>query len=141
MRPLLIGLGNPDRGDDGVGLLVARDFPSEEMDVCLARGEATELLALLQGRKEVYLVDCVRSGAPPGTLHRFQGELPRTSNASTHGMGLSEAVGLARVLGCLPEKLVVLGIEGLAFEPGTPVSPAVLQAVPRAVQALLKEAR
>lgn len=141
MKPLLIGLGNPDRGDDGVGVLVARDFPAESMDVCLARGEATELLALLQGREAVYLVDCVCTGAPPGTLHRFEGELPRTGNASTHGMGLAEAVELARVLDCLPGRLVVLGIEGSAFELGSGVSPAVLLAVPRAVEALLREAR
>jgi hydrogenase maturation protease len=47
---------------------------------------------------------------------------------------LAEAISLARVLGRLPERLRVYGIEGRCFEPGTEVSPEVKVAVEEVVR-------
>ena len=64
------------------------------------------------------VVDAVVTGAPVGTVQAWDGRQPLASpstTASTHGLGVAEAIELARVLGCLPIKLRVYGIEGRHF--------------------------
>lgn len=60
---------------------------------------------------------------------------------STHGLGLAEAIELSCVLGCLPIKLRVYGIEGRHFELGVEVSHEVKNAVERVVRSLDAEVR
>ncbi len=66
-------------------------------------------------------------------MHRFDagaGPLPEAKfNLSTHGLGLAEAVELARALGQLPPRTIVYAIEADAFDAGAPLSPAVAAAI------------
>lgn len=125
---MIIGVGNPDAGDDAAGPMVARRLGGRETG-----GDVTELLELWSSADEVILVDAVRSGSPAGTIHRFDagaGPLPeRSFRGSTHALGVGDAIELARALGRLPRKLVVYGIEGRTFAPGEPMSPEVAAAV------------
>ena len=137
-RQILIGLGNPDRGDDGAGRRVAQAFAgelSEDIEVLQLSGEATELVSQLQGVEVAILVDACSSGAPAGTVQRFDvndQSLPRELFAvSTHGVGVADAIELARALGDLPAVCVVYAIEGKCFDPGEPVSAPVAAAVPK----------
>lgn len=135
-RRLVLGIGNPERGDDAAGRLVARRLRGIlPPDVTLAEvdGEATAILAAFDGVSAAFLVDACVSGAPAGTVHRFDvaaGPLPQAAfGLSTHGFGLAEAVELARALGQLPPLCVVHAIEGASFETGAAPSPAVALAV------------
>lgn len=96
-------------------------------------GEPTGLIDVWEGEEHVILVDAVSSGAAPGTIHRFDadaGPLPaRLFSASTHHLGVAEAVELGRSLGRLPDKLEVIGIEGSRFGAGRGLSPKVRRAV------------
>ena len=73
-------------------------------------GEPAELLdALGDGVEHVVLVDAVTSGAPPGTVHRFdasEAALVVDANTTTHGLGLAETIELGRALGRLPARLL-----------------------------------
>jgi len=145
-RRIVIGIGNPDRGDDGVGRLVAHSLRNRlpaGVEVVEADGEATALLAHMDGVEAAYLVDACTSGAAPGTVRRFDAAaapLPQAAfGLSTHGFGLAEAIELARALGQLPQHCVVYAIEGAGFETGAPVSDAVAEAVPRVVERLCGE--
>jgi hydrogenase maturation protease len=54
------------------------------------------------------------------------GELPRElSPSSVHGFGLVEAIEMGRALGTAPELIAILAVEGLCFEVGAPMTPAV----------------
>jgi hydrogenase maturation protease len=81
----------------------------------------------------VLVVDGAASGAPPGTIRRFDarsGPLPaRLLRTSTHAFGVPDAVELARALGRLPARLEVYAIEGARFTTGAELSPAVERAV------------
>ncbi len=145
-RRIVIGIGNPDRGDDGVGRLVARSLDGRlpaDVEIVEVDGEATALLAHMDGAEEAYLVDACASGAAPGTVRRFDvvaAPLPQAAfGLSTHGFGLAEATELARALGQLPPRCVVYAIEGAGFEAGAPLSDAVAEAMPRVVQRLCGE--
>lgn len=135
-RLLVIGIGNLDRGDDGAGRVLARRLSALRpagVDIIEHGGEATSLLALIENRDSVILVDACRSGAGPGTVQCFDisaAPLPNANFAvSTHGLGVAEGLELARALGRLPRHCIVYAIEGDAFEPGTDPSPAVLEAI------------
>jgi hydrogenase maturation protease len=125
---LIIGVGHPDRGDDAAGLAAARRLGGIEMS-----GEPLDLIAAWEGAGEVVLIDAVVTGAPPGTIHRWDAlstPLARgTLRFSTHAFGVPEAIELARALGRLPRRLSIWGIEAAQFEPGAGLSPEVAAAV------------
>jgi hydrogenase maturation protease len=125
-RPLLLGLGNPILGDDGIGPALvaavaerlAADRAGADLDViedCSAGG--LELLEPLEGRSLVFLVDAIVTGrAAPGTLHRFTADaLPPTRHlAGPHDADLATALALGRRLGLdLPrdEAIAIFAIE------------------------------
>jgi hydrogenase maturation protease len=119
-RAVVIGIGNPYRRDDGVGPAVSgrvaaavnpEDHPG--IRVYEHDGEPAGLLDRWDGVETAILVDSVRTGAPPGTVHRvtLDDRGPLAPAGSTHGLGLGDAVALARAVDRLPPKLVVYGIE------------------------------
>lgn len=141
---LVLGVGNPDRGDDAVGPAVAEriaalDLPGVRVS---SPAEPMDLLAVPAGADLVVLVDAVRTGAEPGALlvrEVGHAQLTEWSAAtSTHLMGVAETVELARALGRMPDRLVLVGVEAVDFVAGTPMSPAVRDAVPTAADAVLR---
>ncbi|KAB2867086.1 MAG: hydrogenase maturation protease [Bauldia sp.] len=143
-RRIVVGIGNPDRGDDGAGRMVARRLRgmlSPEVEVIEHDGEAASLLARIDGAAAAFLVDACASGAPSGTVRRFDAAaapLPRSAFGlpSTHGFGLGEAVELGRALGQLPAECIDYAIEGAAFEIGAPLGDEVAAAVGRVARAV-----
>jgi len=140
---LILGIGNALRRDDGAGPAVAARLAGrvpEGVEVRVLPGEATGLMDAWAGHDHVIVLDAVASGARPGTLHRFaaaDGPLPAAfSSLSSHGLGLAEAIELARALGRLPRRLMVYGIEGEDFRPGEGLSPSVEEAVGRVASEL-----
>jgi hydrogenase maturation protease len=143
---VLIGVGNPFRSDDAVGLAVVHHLLGRvPPGVTLQEesGDGTELLEAWKDAACAILVDAVQSGAPPGTIHRFDAHAEKLptwfSHSSTHSFGIAEAIELARTMGELPSSLIVYGIEGLDFSPGTQLSPELAEIVPAAADLVLQE--
>ncbi len=146
-RIVTIGVGNAYRGDDAVGLLVGRRLRERLGDDVRCReeaGEGTALIEAWQNADAVILIDAVRSGATPGTIHRFDvvaQPLPESFRCySTHAFGVAEAIELARALGQLPSRCIVYGIEGQNFGMGAALSAAVANAVDAAIEQICQEA-
>jgi hydrogenase maturation protease len=149
-RIRVIGCGNPDAGDDAVGLVAterARDRLPSDVEV-VAAPTALHVVDLLEGAEAVILVDAMRTaggGRAPGTLVREVGRadgLPVAlgSSLSSHGLGLGEAVGLAGALGA-EARVVFLGLEVADVRAGRGLSDAVADALPSLVDAIVEEAR
>lgn len=145
---LVIGLGNPLRGDDSVGRIVAAQVKRRNqpfLRVAESSGEGTDLMELWAGAGTVIVVDAVASGGEAGMVLRFDASrqaLPVQFNiGSTHAFSLGEAVELARALNQLPQRLIVFGIEGKQFDVGSKLSTEVKRIIPDVVERLLKEAR
>jgi len=138
----IIGCGNRQRGDDGAGILVAERLRHLGIDAGTCSGEATELIETWAGSGDVILIDAVVTGAPGGTVHVWDGLQkidPPGKTASTHGLGVAQAIELARVLNRLPERLRIYGIEGRAFDPGFPISSQVHAAIEEVVQRIIAD--
>jgi hydrogenase maturation protease len=137
---LVIGCGNPDRGDDGAGTLVAQQLRQCGVDACVYAGETLGLLDLWEHADEVILVDAVVTGAPAGSIHVWDARrtsLPAKTPDSTHWLGVAEAIELARSLNRLPCRLEVYGIEGHCFDLGTGVSLEIQHAADKVVRRIL----
>lgn len=155
--PLVVGLGNPILGDDGVGWAVVealRDVLAREAEGCAApEGSTAAELALcslgglrlmerLVGYRAALVVDAsAGSGVPVGTVrHAGLEELGDPAGghlASPHDATLPAALALGRSLGApLPAEVRVITVE---IEPSLDVaeglSAAVAAAVPVAVAA------
>lgn len=142
--PLIIGVGNRFRSDDGVGPWVAETLREAGRDAHVHAGDGTGLLDLFATRQDIILVDATRCGAAPGTLVALDAGLgPLQADMfhySTHRFGLAEAVETARALGGLPQRLKVYGIEGQQFGAGIGLSAPVAKAARALVAALTRQA-
>jgi hydrogenase maturation protease len=148
----VIAIGNPYRGDDGVGaavLSLVGESIGRDPRVRLAEldGEPVRLMLAWEGSSTVWIVDATSSDRPAGSIHEVDAAEMRVADDSWrgvgggHALGLSEAVDLAAVLGLLPVELRVLGIEGASFDHGEGLSPAVSAAVPEAATRLVAAVR
>lgn len=113
-RVRIIGVGTPF-GDDRAGLEIAARLlaaPPRDCEVVATARPGVELIDLFVGADAVILLDAVRSGAAPGTIHDLAlDDIPQPCMAvSSHGVGIADTLALARALGRLPRGRLV-GIE------------------------------
>lgn len=116
---LLLGVGNPDRGDDGVGPEVAARVARLGIPGVEVATEA-EPLALLEhlrrtGLGHIVVVDATVPGPEPGRVRVLPVGAARLvrrgGRAGTHALGVADAVELARALDLLPARLTLVGVE------------------------------
>ncbi len=130
MTRKLIGVGNPDRGDDAAGWEVAGSVSTWEVD--RRRAGSLDLIDLWEKDDDVVIVDAMRSGAEPGTVRRFDAlveDLPVGAFTSTHAFGPAAVIELARVMDRLPRSLSVIGIEVADTSHGAGMTSSVANAV------------
>jgi hydrogenase maturation protease len=137
---LIIGCGNQQRGDDAAGLRVAEKLRKLGIKADTCAGQAADLIEAWAGADDVIVVDAVVTGAPVGTVRTWDARQPLISGkvpASTHGLGVAEAIELSRALGRLPARLQVYGIEGQRFEQGAEISPELDSAIEEVVHRIV----
>lgn len=139
-RALVVGVGTEHRSDDRCGLEVARRLRTRLGDraiVVESSGEPASLLDVWDRATHVVVIDAVRTGAPPGTVVRYEvgagGLAVPAGVASTHGLSVAEAVALGRALGRLPAHLLLVGIEAGALGMSETMSEPVARALAPAV--------
>ena len=146
---LVIGVGNPLRGDDGVGVrvaeaLVERDLP-RDVEVVDGGTQGLGIVSLMEGRRRVILVDAADMGRAPGSFVRFKPEDVRmwgdAEHLSIHGAGLRDALLLAQALGTLPEEVVIFGVQPAKIEWESALSPEAEASLPALVEAVMMEVR
>ena len=150
---LVLGLGNPWRGDDGLGPAVIRWLQVRGLPpgvVAVDGGTpGLELVLTLAGDhkgcvyRRALIVDAADLGRAPGEWVRFTPAQARLradgARLSVHAAGLAEALALGEALGTLPEEVVIFGVQPtwLDWQPG--LSAEAQAAVPIVGQAVLQE--
>jgi hydrogenase maturation protease len=146
---LVLALGNPIRGDDGVGAAILSTLEGDPQVGAAALVDGgtpgLETLLMLQGYRRAIILDAAEMGQAPGTWRRFTPDeadwQPRMVGGSLHDAGLAEALSLGAALGTLPPSIVIYGIQpaAIGWEPG--LTRPVQDAVPAVVDAVLDDLR
>jgi hydrogenase maturation protease len=148
LHTLVLSLGNPLRGDDGVGtavLTLLAAYPIIPPEVVLLDGgtPGLETVLLLEGYEKVIIIDAADMGLEPGAWRRFSSAKLAVQEANLtgtlHQAGLAEALALAEALNMLPDEVIVFGIQPaeIGWEPG--LSVGVETAVSEVCKAILAE--
>jgi hydrogenase maturation protease len=136
-RQIVIGMGNGYRSDDAAGLCVARRIGALGLEGVTVYEDAADAFELAAGESALWtaiLADAVCSGAPPGTVFRFdarRGPIPERlfPRYSTHGLGVAATIDLIRLVDHL--------LEAASLEHGQDLSPIVFAACDRVVRRIV----
>lgn len=145
---LVLGLGNILLGDEGVGVRVIErlqdryQFP-EGVRAMDGGTLGLDLLPYLTGTSRLLVVDAIQAGQPPGTLLRLVGnEIPvflDASKVSPHQDGLQDLLAVATLSGCLPEEVVLWGVQIESLRVSLELSPDVAAQVDALVEIIAGE--
>jgi hydrogenase maturation protease len=113
----ILCIGSPTEPDN-LGFLAAHalmgHFDPARVEIMALDRPGPRLIEHMRGATVVILVDAVKSGAVPGTLHRLEGHALDglvAHHTSTHGFGLADTLALAERMGELPAHLKFVGLE------------------------------
>lgn len=152
-RVAVLGVGNPDRGDDGVGHAVVATLSGNlpaHVGLRVLDGEPSRILDAWAGTALTVVVDAAEPSGDadePGTVRVVDMADARDAAGSTvsllpdlavssHGAGIATAIELGAVLDRLPGRLVIVAVTGATFGLGDPMSEPVQAAVAVAAQAV-----
>ena len=140
----MVGIGNRARGDDGVGprvaeRVVALDLPGVRV---LTEADPLDLVDVLAAHDDVVVVDALAPQGHPGrvVVWGIDGPWPAGRGGlpvGSHGIGVLEAVELARALGGLVARLTVVGVEAGTLETGATLSDPVTEHLDEATRAVV----
>lgn len=145
----IVGIGNLLVGDDGLGprameVLIESGLPPGVSVIDGGTG-GLDILDLIEGAERVIFVDAVSFGGQPGDIRAFTPDEVRRLDggrlASLHGIGLLDALDMARAIGlALPATIQLVGVQPKTVATGEGLSPEIEARLPdvvRTVQDLL----
>jgi hydrogenase maturation protease len=150
-KTLVLGIGNEIRGDDGVGVHVARrvatSLPPElapSVDVDEACTGGFDLVDYLRGYERAVIADAIQTeGGEPGTVYRFDAAALRLTAhlGHSHGVNLGGALAVLEGVGLgAPRDVAVVAVEAAELNEFTEeMTPAVAAAVEEAAAAIIAE--
>ncbi len=151
---VVIGVGNEFRRDDGIGLAVLELLQAEvpaSVRLVASDGEPSRLIEEWTGADLAVVVDALPPEAGPDAGSELAGEVRSIvldeiaaappATASSHGLGLGEAIGLGRALDRMPRRLVIHAVRAADCGYGTGLTPAVAAVAGTVAAAVLAELR
>ncbi len=149
-KTLVLGIGNEIRGDDGVGIHVARRVAellpaalAPRVDVDAACTGGFDLVDYLRGYERAVVADAIKTeGGEPGTVYKFAADAlkPTAHLSHSHGVNLASALAVLSALELgAPREVTVVAVEAeWLYEFKEELSPRVAAAVEEAAAAVLE---
>ena len=141
---MVLGVGNPLFGDDGAGIELLSRLSSQHLPegIELLDGgtDGMYLLPYLEEADRLLVLDAIDIAAAPGTVVEIDGATFPTvlrTSLSAHQLGLLDVLGAARLRGCEPRTIRLVGIQPASLSFGWGLSPAVDSSLPRALELAL----
>lgn len=135
---VVLGLGNPLMGDDGVGLAalarLREGWHLDDVELVDGATWGLALLPVIEDATRLILVDAIAAGEQPGTvvvLERERLPIYLSRKLSPHQVDLRDALAVAEWRGLLPADVVAIGIQPERVALGTELSPVVDDAMAR----------
>ena len=144
---IILGLGNPLRGDDGVGPAVIewlnqQDLP-DGVEAIDGGTSGLNIVSILMGRERAIIVDAANVGQVPGRWVRFAPDVAQLKDndatLSLHSAGLGEALALGAALDVLPRTIIIYGVQPQNLDWSLQMSDEARAAVIEVGQAVLRE--
>ncbi len=145
---VVLGLGNPLMGDEGIGVYLveqlsnlAAEYPS--VDFLDAGTGGLSVLHYIEGRRKAVIIDCAFMDETPGVIRRFAPDEVRSrkvlAHQSLHEADLLRIIEIARQLGQAPEEIVIFGIQPQRIELTQELSPALMNRMDDYVASIRRE--
>lgn len=143
-RTLILGYGNPLRGDDALGWVVAEELErrfadDEQVDVMAVHQLTPDLSELLHRYREVVLVDACAGCESTSVVREDVRPDPTPPRPFTHYVTPGQLLASTRALYGSAPKVVFVGLTTNAFEVGKPLSRQVRAALPRLVDVVARQ--
>jgi hydrogenase maturation protease len=151
---LIAGIGNTWQRDDGFGSEVARRLEAVELPdgvavIDFGTGGLDLAYQVMYGYDALLMIDISRQGGAPGTLYVMEVDEDEVTSGiedgdalNPHGMDPETVLRFIKLTGGWPGKVVIIACEPLTIEEmGVGLSPVVEEAVGRAVDLVLDQAK
>jgi hydrogenase maturation protease len=137
-RDVVLGVGNPLMGDDGLGIVAVarlRQHWSDDDTLVLIDGGTwgMNILPLIECARRLLIVDAIDDGLPPGSrIELERDDIPRylSKTLSPHQLDLREVMAVAELRGTLPAETIALGIQPQDIGLSLNLSPVVAAKLP-----------
>jgi len=142
---IVIGIGNPNFKDDGVGLKVVEELEKKGVkDTVKYLNIDLKVIDSMRGYRKAIIVDAVKTGATPGTIFEFDGKSTwqNVYASGTHSMSIFEVIRIGYEVFPeeMPEEVKIIGIEGEdVLSLGMELTPTIQKIVPKVVEKILNE--
>ena len=150
MRTLVLGIGNPILGDDGIGFHIAQELAKqikdENIDVKDTSADGLSLLELIVGYDKLIVIDAIMTeDKKVGEIYRLKPEdtgEPARSTISPHHSNLATTIEIGKKLFAkhIPEEIIVFAVGTREVAKVTEeVTPKVKEAIPKVINLVLEE--
>jgi len=129
-KTLVIGLGNPLMGDEGIGNTLVAELAknpiSPDIEYLDLGTSNFNVLHVVSNKQKVIFIDCAFMGCEPGTIRKFKPSdvktVKKTDALSMHSGDLFHVLELSALLGECPKEIIIFGIEPAEIMPGEGLS-------------------
>ena len=150
MRTLILGIGNPLLGDDGIGFHIAQELANEikdeNIDVKDTCVDGLNLLELIAGYHKVIIIDAIMTeDGEIGGIYRlrpenFVGTVHPTTSPHNANLATAIEIGEKFLAGQMPGEIVIFAVNIQEVTEFTEeMTEKVKEAIPRAVNLVLEE--
>ena len=147
---LIVGVGNPLLGDEGIGLHAIRNLSQlpipPDVDILDCGCDLLHLLSYIDEPKKIIILDAIRAGGKPGRIYRFEFselETVETKTGSAHQLQTVDALRLLRKV--CPRlsrcEIIVIGVEPKVMELSGDLSVEVRESIADLTQLVREECR
>ena len=150
MKTIILGIGNPILGDDGIGVHIARElkekhFHLPNVTIDEAQTGGMNLIDLIRGYEKAILIDAVCiNNVSHGCIKRFNiQDISTVHSCNPHDVSLLEAIELSKKIGdvTIPKDIIIIGINlnEIPKEFSDTLSPQIASIVPKAIDMVISE--
>ena len=146
----ILGCGNPNRSDDGVGILIAdrllahlKSNPQKNINVFATGTDGMAVMFKARGSTALIVIDACTTGETPGAIFEvpgaeLEGEPPDSYNL--HDFRWDHALFAGRKIfkDDFPKEVIVFLIEAQNLDMGLELSPAIAEAAEKVIKTIIE---
>ena len=143
---LVLGIGNILLSDEGVGVRVIEAMRGmrlpDSVEILDVGTGALDIIDIIANRDKVIIIDAVKGGGEPGAVYRFTPNdvvILNPTPISVHQFDILGTLNMAALAGCMPQQVIIFGIEPKGIEWGLELSPEVATVIPRVIELITSE--